>query len=280
MDGGLEGQVRNMAGRKKRRNRNGKKALLFGAVLLLFFLGLFLFGMFATIKQVTFVGNSPYEEEELRSLIFENRKEQSFLYAYVNNRFGSHKTIPFIERYEMHFTGIDSVEITLYEKNIVACIEYMGSYMYFDKDGIVVESSGEKKEDVPLISGLTFDRIVLHSVLSISSEEVFEDILNLTQLLQKYELFVDKIYFDSQYHVVFYLDRIKVRLGSLTSLDGKITELKQMLPKLSGMSGTLYLDTYSDTLPPSSYVFKKEEPSSESEVTPEEESSREEENGN
>lgn len=253
--------MRHLAGRKRKKERSKKPLFVLLAVLLLVLAAAA--AQFVTIRQVSFIGTSPYTEAELKSLIFETPKEEGLLYAYWNDRFGEHKSIPFIERYEMAFTGFDSVEITLYEKNIVACIQYMGSYMYFDKDGIVVESTPEKKEDVPLISGLDFDRIVLHSVLSISDEEVFEDILNLTQLLEKSALMVDKIYFDQQYHVVFYLDDIKVRLGSCEYLDGKIAELLQMLPKLEGMTGTLYLDTYSDTLPPGSYVFKKEVPAQE-----------------
>ena len=248
-----------MAGRKRRWRKSSRRLLIFCLALFLCLSAAVLFGMFTSITEVTIVGTSPYDEEELKARIFENPKEQSLLYAYLNEMLGTHKEIPFIERYDVRFTGLTSVEITLYEKSIVGCIEYMDSYMYFDREGIVVESSSEKKEGVPLISGLDFDRIVLYGKLSISSEQVFTDILNLTQLLEKYEMSVDKIYFDSQYHVVFYVDNIKVRLGSCDSLDGKITELKQMLPQLEGLSGTLYLDTYRENMPPSSYVFKKEE---------------------
>ena len=265
-----------MAGRKRKEKGRYKKWIFLCLAIFLLLGAVAFLGVSLSIRQVTFIGNHTYGEDELKSLIFESKKEQSILYAWFQDRFGTHKAIPFIERYEIEFTGIDSVEITVYEKNIVACIEYMDSYMYFDKDGIVVESSSEKQEGVPLISGLSFERIVLHSTLSISDEKVFGDILNLTQLLTKYELSVDKIYFDSQYHVVFYLDGIKVRLGSCEDLDGKITELKQMLPEIQGLTGTLYLDTYSENMPPGSYVFKKEASAPDSEEnTPENETEEE-----
>lgn len=46
----------------------------------------------------------------------------------------------------------------MYEKNIVGYVHYLGKNVYFDKDGIVVESSDQEIEGVPLIKGLTFDR--------------------------------------------------------------------------------------------------------------------------
>lgn len=211
------------------------------------------------ITTVKYVGAVRMSEAELTDRIFEEPNERRLVYAIWNDHFGTHKELPFIERYEMDFQGLDTVEINLYEKNIVACVEYMGSYMYFDKDGVIVESTAEHGEDVPVITGLTFRQIVLHSVLKIEREETFEEILNLTQLLRKYELDVDRIMYDAAGNIVFALDDIKVRLGSARYMEGKISELTRMLPQLKGLCGTLYLDTYQETLPPDSYVFRKEE---------------------
>ena len=55
---------------------------------------------------------------------------------------------------------------------------HRGSYLYFDRDGIVVESSRIKLEDIPVITGLNFSRIVLHEQLKVQKEEMFTVILS------------------------------------------------------------------------------------------------------
>ena len=47
-------------------------------------------------------------------------------------------------------------------------------------------------------------------------------------------------------------------LGNSENIDGKVAELKDMLPKITGLEGTLYLDTYSVTRDKTTaYTFKK-----------------------
>ena len=50
---------------------------------------------------------------------------------------------------------------------------------------------------------------------------------------------------------------ITVELGNSDSLDGKIAELHDIMTELTGLSGTLYLDTYDETNSTPTYTFKK-----------------------
>ena len=49
---------------------------------------------------------------------------------------------------------------------------------------------------------------------------------------------------------------IEVILGDNEGLNGKIAELSDMLPQLSGLSGTLYLDNYDESNASAMYAFK------------------------
>ena len=71
----------------------------------------------------------------------------------------------------------------------------MGANFYFDKDGVVVESSSEISEGVPCISGLKFDALALYQKLNVTDDSVFERILDITQLVKKYEMEPDRIEF-------------------------------------------------------------------------------------
>jgi cell division protein FtsQ len=199
------------------------------------------------VETVHVKGADYYTEEEIENFIFQKPIERNVLYAWLMNRFGEDKTIPFVSGYTMTFDGFQEVTITVYEKSVIGYIDFMGSHMYFDKDGTVVESSSEVYEGVPQIAGLSFDYMVLYKTLPVKDSSVFTQILNLTQMVAKYHLDVDKIYFDSSMNATLYLGKIRVVLGDKTSMEDKIAELSGMIPEMEGLSGTLHLENYDKT---------------------------------
>ena len=137
--------------------------------------------------------------------------------------------------------------------------------MYFDKDGIVVDSSPEPLEGIPEITGLKFGNIVLYRPLPVDDPKIFESILNLTQMLQNYNINCDRIDYTGIREATLYLGDIKVVLGSDSDMNGKIAELNSMLPKIRArmaeegiQRGTLYLDNYDENANGIAYSFKKE----------------------
>lgn len=204
--------------------------------------------------KITYVGNSHYSNEEMTSRIFENDTPNTVLYTLFGNK---KKTIPFIQKYDVEIQWPRGMYITVYEKAVIGYIRYMGCNMYFDKDGIVVESSTETFEKVPEIIGLKFNSIVLDSKLEVGDDEVFRHILDLTQSFDKYNLDVSKVYFDSSDNVILYIDEVKVYLGKSDDYTDKLFELKQMKTKFAGLKGSLYMQDY--TKDSSSIIFKKDE---------------------
>lgn len=204
--------------------------------------------------KITYVGNSHYSNEEMTNRIFGNDTPNTVLYTLFGNK---KKTIPFIQKYDVEIQWPRGMYITVYEKAVIGYIRYMGCNMYFDKDGIVVESSTETFEKVPEIIGLKFNSIVLDSKLEVGDDEVFRHILDLTQSFDKYNLDVSKVYFDSSDNVILYIDEVKVYLGKSDDYTDKLFELKQMETKFAGFKGSLYMQDY--TKDSSSIIFKKDE---------------------
>ena len=204
--------------------------------------------------KITYVGNSHYSNEEMTNRIFGNDTPNTVLYTLFGNK---KKTIPFIQKYDVEIQWPRGMYITVYEKAVIGYIRYMGCNMYFDKDGIVVESSTETFEKVPEIIGLKFNSIVLDSKLEVGDDEVFRHILDLTQSFDKYNLDVSKVYFDSSDNVILYIDEVKVYLGKSDDYTDKLFELKQMETKFAGLKGSLSMQDY--TTDSSSIIFKKDE---------------------
>lgn len=209
------------------------------------------------IKTVTVTGNSRYSDEEIIHMLFGKKWDWNSVYCYAKDRGQEHQQIPFVEDYKLVFQGPSKVEIIVYEKSVVGYVSYMSSYMYFDKDGIIVESTNEKLNDIPWITGLKFGHIILHQPLPVENNRIFEEILNLTQVLSVNQLQVDKIRYNSSGEVSLYMKELEIALGDSSNINGKIAELSDMMPKLDGLAGILYLDTYDGTNSKMTYTFKK-----------------------
>ena len=110
---------------------------------------------------------------------------------------------------------------------------------------------------VPQIMGLEFDHMVTGEKLAVENEGIFNQILDITKLLQKYSLTSDKIYFNGSGEITIYFGGIRVALGSESSrLEDKLMILPGVLAKLEGKSGILQMQTYDEES--GKYAFKPE----------------------
>ena len=112
-------------------------------------------------------------------------------------------------------------------------------------------------DGIPIIDGLDFGRVVLYEKLPISNEKVFEEMLNITQVLVGYGITVDKITISSDNNITLYIGKIEVYLGDSSELNGKIGELRDIWEKIKDLSGILYLDNYNPIKENTTYTFKK-----------------------
>lgn len=231
------------------------KFLIFLCVIL--FIGAIGFvGYSLKITYISYEGNSRYTEEELNLLIFDEVYSMNPFYLFFRNINGEKKQIPFIETYDIEFTNWNQIKVHIYEKGMVGYVEYKGYYMYFDKDGIVVESSREILESTVLITGLNFNHIILYEKLPVEKEEIFDLILNITQMISKHEIPADEIHFNSSMEITLYIGDIQVNMGKDTYLNEKIGKVKDLLYNLEGLSGTIHMEEFVEDT--DTFWFKKE----------------------
>ena len=238
--------------RKTQHRRRGKLKLAVLAVILLTAALL----LSVRISEITVTGNERYTKEELTQILFPDQWSRNSLFCFLRDRLQEHVQIPFVEDYELVFQGLGKVEVIVYEKSVVGYVSYMSRYMYFDKDGIIVESANEALPGVPLVTGLKFGQIVLYQKLPLEKEETFQQILNLTQVLSVFELKVDRIQYGSYGDITLYLKEIEVLLGNGGNLNDKISELNDMLPQLEGRKGVLHLEDYDEADIRAGYTFE------------------------
>ena len=198
------------------------------------------------MRQVTVTGNAYYTKEEVVDLLLDEGSLQNTLLVYLRYKYQEHPEIPFIDDFEVTMDSWQSLKIRVYEKNMVGYVRYLGQDVYFDKDGIVVESSTQELEGIPQISGVTFDSLAIHQPLSVEDPTIFDTILSITKLLTKYDLDPDEIRFGAGGELFLQLGDVKVALGTGENLDEKISRLKQLEGDLKDKSGTLHMENYTD----------------------------------
>ena len=209
------------------------------------------------IRTIHVSGNRQYTADQIEASIFNTRFSRNPVFCYLEYRFRPHKTIPFVQDYKLVFRSPSDVEVIVYEKSVVGYVSYMNSRMYFDKDGIIVESTSETMPGVPKIAGLSFGHIVLHQPLPVEDISVFNEILNLTQVLSVNEIAVDEIRFNKEKEATLQIGELQVELGDNSNMNGKLSELTDILRDYPTLSGTLYLDSYDESNPNPMYRFDK-----------------------
>lgn len=196
------------------------------------------------VKTVYVEGNKHYSAEEIQEKVMKGYFGDNSLYLSLLYSNREIKDIPFVETMDVIIESNDTIRIKVYEKSIAGYVEYLGSYMYFDNDGVVIESTKVPTIGVPEVLGLDLQYVVLYEKLPIDNEEIFQNILTITKLLNKDGMPIGKIQFDKNYNVILRYGAVKVMLGQMENLDEKLMELPYILPDLEGKSGTLYLQNY------------------------------------
>jgi len=197
------------------------------------------------VENVLVEGNVHYTKEEITDMVIVEELDKNSLYLSMKYKDRQITDIPFIQTMSVEVVSPDTIRIMVYEKSVAGYVEHLGRFMYFDRDGIVVESSETRTMSVPQVTGITFDHFVLYEPLPVEDKSIFQDILNITQVLSKYEILTDKIYFNDANEITLYFDSVRVRLGE-DNLEEKIIRLQYILPKLEGLSGILGLENYDD----------------------------------
>ncbi|MBO5473264.1 MAG: cell division protein FtsQ/DivIB [Lachnospiraceae bacterium] len=255
-----KGSNKKEAGHEKVRFGKSKRILILGvtlALLLAVLIGGYLYIITNyTVTTVHVEGNIHYTNEEIIEMVMGGRYGSNSLLLSLKYRDKGIDDIPFIQTMDVAIEAKDTIRITVYEKALAGYVTYLGRYVYFDKDGIVVETSEEETQGIPQVTGLQFDHVILHEPLPVEKPEVFDEILNITQQLDKYNLSADKIYFDSDYQVTLVFGDARVSLGDSADIDEKIMKLQYILPDLADKSGTLDMREYSEDT--RSYSFEQD----------------------
>ena len=208
--------------------------------------GIYYFISTRLVKTVYVEGNLHYTEQEIKDMVMQGPLGNNSWYLSVKYRNKGVENIPFVDAMEVTVLAPDSIKITVYEKALAGYIEFMDSFMYFDKDGYMIETSNVRTMGVPQVSGLKFEHVALGEKIPVENDSVFETVMTITKLLDKYQIEAERIYFQPDLDVVLYMDELRILLGKSMRLEEKIMMLPSVLGHLEGKSGVLHLEDYTE----------------------------------
>ncbi|MCR5324672.1 MAG: hypothetical protein K6E85_15555 [Lachnospiraceae bacterium] len=203
------------------------------SILLIAVAGIVYFLVSFRLENVEIRNDSIYSDDEIRSKLFTGNKLDNYTYffSWRINR-SSKSNIPFVEKTDVEVVDKNSVIIYVYGKSVLGCVEHMGKYMHFDREGMVVESADRPLEGIPVIEGLEFDKVIQGEKLQMGDSDLYENLMSILKLLEKNSLKADRIVYGIRNDITLYLGADEVLLGFEGNFDLKINNLKNVLESL------------------------------------------------
>ncbi len=146
------------------------------------FTAFFLASSFFQIKFITVNGNNNVTREEIIKLssiyygenIFRINKRNSMKNIFKN---------PYVKMIKIRRSIPNKVMIDIIEREIMAYVPYVGSYLNIDEEGMILEiNPAIKRTDLPVVKGLKFETFKVGEFLSIENKEQFD---TTTQLIKE-----------------------------------------------------------------------------------------------
>ncbi len=209
-------------------NRYTKLSLLFIVVAaIVFYLVSF------RLENIEFRNDSIYTDEEIRSRLFTGGRLDDYtqFFAWRINR-SSKKHIPFIEKTDVEIVDRNSVIIYVYGKSVAGCVEHMGKYMHFDREGIVVESTDTPLDSIAMVEGFDFEKVVQGEKLEMGNTDLFETLMTILKALEKNGLSAERVVFGLRNDITLYMGGDRILLGIDGDNDLRIRNIRAVLQTL------------------------------------------------
>lgn len=247
--------------RERIKRHSGVRYYLLNILLFLIILGIISAAamiFFCQTSSVKVKGNTIGSDKEIEQYVLSDKYDENAVYATVRNFLFPRKDIPFVASYRVSMQSRNTLVIQITEKEPYGFVESEkgDAYVYYGKDGNVLEVSDRLLEDVFRVVGLTAKEPAVGERLPVGESNV-KTILTIQEEINREGLDVAAITFSKDGTITFSTGNILVNLGTRANITEKLRRLPYILPKLKKQRGTLHLEEWSEEN--TDIVFEKEE---------------------
>lgn len=214
------------------------------SVLVLFFA---VFLLFQT-RKIEVTGNQYCQDEELVKWVQKDKYAFNSIYIWWKYNYGDVTKPVAIESVKVSIKNPWTVVMKAKEKEFLGYFDYQGEFLYFDEEGTAALKTTEVIHGAPFIEGLELNtkKVKMNKKLPVTDQDIFERIVEVTRLSNKYELSSDRLTCsDGGVNLIFGV--VTVQLGK-GNYEMKIAQISPILEKLNekfaGQAGVLHLENY------------------------------------
>lgn len=185
-----------------------------------------------SIEAIEIDGTSTYTDEEVIHAMQESDYVPNTLVMILENRIFNLTYLPFIEKVTMSWEEPHVLKVHIKEGLRAGVFEYMGKYVYFNEDGMAMESRNRLFDEVPVITGLDYDKLVLGEKIPVK-DDYFPTIVMITKKIASYKLNVSEIHFDDKDQITLTAGDFQIFLGIGTNIEDKMSKIPSVLEAVS-----------------------------------------------
>lgn len=204
------------------------------------------------ISEIKLNGNRYYSDDEIKDIIaigvgdnwFRKIAKDSKLtlksldvHRYIEGERRLKEKCPYVKDIKIKLDGFGRYSVDIEEREPVALVSYLTTYVLVDKDGIALEITDNKGNgEIPKINGMSLERVTLGEKINMSEEKVMA-FYNIYDTIRESDAQNDSLYSVIDYidlndvsNVKFFLDnRILVYFGKYKDINlYKINYLKEI----------------------------------------------------
>lgn len=216
---------------KPKRKINSK--FIIGFLLLIIIIAGILFSPLFAVKDIRLEGAEHFTTSELAERISLSHGDNLILFGK-----GRAEEIleqdPYIAQAQVVADLPSTMVIRVKERKVRGYVPYMGAYLYIDEEGRVLETQNACHEALPIVTGLKFDSFLLGEVLPVENKDSLQVVLQMSQLMKKYDLMnlVVKIDVTDPKDVYAFINKVEIHLGDMKDADQKIRIIGEIMKNI------------------------------------------------
>lgn len=234
---------------KTKKEPKVKKRTQAAIVLCVMFLCVIVIGVLLLfqVRSIQVRGNEYVEENDIIEWVQQQDDVGNTLYLIGKFQLTKPELLPALQDVKLGLKNPWTLKVTVKEKVLAGYLVVGEDNVYFDEEGIVLAKMKGKWGTAPCINGIQVDKVELFKELPVSKEnkKAFQNLLNMNETLQEYELSPDKIVcVGAELYLLF--GNKCVNLGD-NYLEGRVAQIKPILEKLGEQGGTLHLEHFEES---------------------------------
>lgn len=241
---------------KPQKKKGINQKIVLGGVLVVILFACVLFSPVFAVKEIKTEGVSHFTTSELCEKIGLFTGDNLFLFGKGKAEKKLEES-PYIASAKLSRKLPDTIVITVKERKVRGYVPYMGSYLYIDEEGRVLEVQDAYQEALPLVKGLSFGSFTEGEVIPVENPEALDMVLRISQMMEKYELLdlVVEIDVSNPEDIYAYVNQVQIHLGKMENGDMKIKYMAEIMKKIPKEDrGILDLSTLDN--PKANVVFR------------------------